>query len=98
MGLQSGDGLGLRPSDLLISAPPNLRAAFQIWFSVSTWGWEPGHQTLSWFQFPTFASFGSVLGSVISLGPRGVVSSVPELGDACVDAGDPLQSFSSRPA
>lgn len=98
LGLQSGAGLGLCPSELLILAPPNLRAAFQIWFSVSTWSWEPGHQVQSWFQFPTFASSGSVLGSVISLGPRGVVSSVPGLGDASVDADDLLQSFSSRPA
>lgn len=49
-------------------------------------------------QFPTFASSGSVLGSLISPGPRGVVFSAPGLGDECVDAGDLLQSSSSRPA
>lgn len=35
-------------------------------------------------------------GSVISWGPRSVVSSVPGRGDACVDARDLLQGFPSR--
>lgn len=98
-GLESKDGLGLRPPDPLNSAPPNLRAASRIWFSEFYPGlgiWTPDSVlgSSSLLSRP----MGLSSGSVISSGPRGVVFSVPGRGDACVDAGDLLQGFPSRPA
>ena len=99
LGLESKKGLGLRPSNPLISAPPDRRAASRIWFSLS----DPGLGI--WTSDPVLGSssrlprpLGLSSGSVISWGPRGGVSLVPGRGEACVDAGDLLQGFPSRPA